>query len=140
MAVDLTYDVVAQYPTVQFLGGTQTQDVVAVGIVTRGHQVYVEFNIPRNIYSAQEVKNYSTGYTGSVEQFFEVPGVTGVAWSQQPNASGNLIPTLTFTVESTSGLSAATFSVPLASATDTLVKARATALRKELNDAEASGG
>lgn len=140
MAVDLGYDVVTQYPTVQFIGGTQTQDVVAVGIVTRGHQVYVEFNIPRNIYSAQEVKNYATGYTGSVEQFFEVPGVTGVAWSQAPNSSGNLIPTLTFTVESTSGLSAATFAVPLASATDTLVKTRAAALRKELNDSEASGG
>lgn len=140
MAVDLGYDVVTQYPTVQFLGGTQTQDVVAVGITTRGHNVYVEFNIPRNIYSAQEVKNYATGYTGSVEQFFEVPGVTGVSWSQQPNASGNLVPTLTFTVESTSGLSAATFSVPLASATDTLVKTRAAALRKELNDAESGGG
>lgn len=139
MAVDLGFDVVTQYPTVEFLGGTQTRDVVAVGIVTRGHQVYVEFNIPRNIYNAQAVKNYATGYTGSVEQFFEVPHITGVVWSQEPNASGNLIPTLTFTVSSTSGLSAATFSVPLASATDTLVKARAAALHKELDSSEASG-
>lgn len=139
MAVDLAYDVVTQYPTVQFLGGQQTQDVIAVGITTRGHGVYVQFDIPRRIYSAQELKNYATGYTGSVEQFFEIPGITGIAWSQQPNAGGNLVAVLTFTVESTSGISAATFTVPLASATDTLVKQQASKLRAELNASEASG-
>lgn len=136
MATDLGYQVNTQYPTVEFLGGTQTQDVVAVGITTNGHGVYLEFRIPRSQYNAQQVKDYATGYTGTVEQFFAIPGIVDEQWSQQPNAGGNLVDTLTFTVQSDSGNSAATFSLPLAQATTDAVTKQAAALRSELNSAE----
>ena len=35
-----TFTVVTQYPTVEYLGGTQTRDVVAVGYTTKPSGIY----------------------------------------------------------------------------------------------------
>jgi hypothetical protein len=136
MAVDLTYVVQTQYPTVNFLGGTQTQDAVAVGITTNGHGIYIEFRIPRSIYNATQVKDYSIGYTGTVESIAGVAGVAGVVWSQQPNAAGELTDYLTLTVVSDSGNSSANLAVPASQWDPTDVSPLVSKLVTQLNDAE----
>lgn len=137
MADNLNYTVDTQYPTVEFLGGTQTRDVVAVGITTQGHGVYMEFRIPQTLYSAKQVKAYATGYTGSIESQFDIQGVAGLQWSQQPNASGELQDVWTYTVTSSTGNSAATFTLPIGQATTDNVTKKVNALASQLNQAEA---
>ena len=133
---NLGYTVVTQYPTVNFLGGTQTQDAIAVGIITNQSSIYLEFRIPKGVYSATQVKDYSIGYTGTVESAAEAPGVVGVVWSQQPNAAQELTDYLTFTVQSDSGNSSATFMLPMAQVSYANAAKQASALIAQLNDAE----
>lgn len=106
-----TYTVVVQYPGVVFLGGTQTQEVMFVGITTKPHGVYLEFPIPRAIYSPTQVADYALGYSGTVESIFTVSGVAGLEWVQTPNA-GNLESSMAITVQSDSGNSTAETTVP----------------------------
>jgi hypothetical protein len=138
-SVDLGYTVVTQYPTTEFLGGTNTQDVTAVGILTNGHGVYIEFRIPDSQYTAALGKDYAIGYTGTVEQEFLLPGVVGVSWSQEPNAQDQLVDMIEVTVQSDSGNSQAVVSFPLSqiglAATNTLIANKVAAL----NGLEASG-
>lgn len=137
MAVDLGYQVQTQYPTTEFLGGTQTRDVTAVGITTNGHGVYIEFRIPDNVYSAAQVKDYAIGYTGTIEQVFEWPGVGGASWSQVPTPSGELADQITLTVQSDSGNSAANLVTPLGTLSEQSTAPKVAKLVKALNDAEA---
>jgi hypothetical protein len=113
VAVDLRYSVETQYPTVEFLGGTQTRDVVAVGITTKGHGVYIEFRIPVTTYTPDNVKSNAIGYTGTIENAFTFPGVQGVSWGQSPDAAGELVDQITYTVVSDSGNSSAQLTLPL---------------------------
>lgn len=134
---DLGFTIVTQYPTVEFLGGTQTRDVTAVGFTTNGHGVYYEARIPNAIYSPQQVFDYATGYTGTIEQVFNWNGVIGASWSQQPNANDELADFLTLTVSSTSGNSTAQITIPF---TDLGVAAgvnKVTALHHNLDLTEA---
>lgn len=140
MAVDLHYTVETQYPTVEFLGGTQTRDVVAVGITTRGHGVYLEFRLPVSTYSAALVKSYGTGYTGTIEQAFDFPGVGGVSWGQSPDASGELKDQITYTVVSDSGNSSAQVTLPLSGIGTAPQLAKLQHLLDGLNEAEGAGG
>jgi len=144
--VDLTYQILTQYPTTEFLGGTQTRDVTAVGILTNGHGVYIEFRIPDSLYSTTQVKDYSIGYTGTVEQEFLLPGVVGVSWSQEPNAQDDLVDMIEVTVQSTSGNSQGRVSFPLSqiglAATNKLIAAKLAALNgaEALSTTPALGG
>lgn len=137
VVTDLKYSVVTQYPTVEFLGGTKTQDVIAVGIITDGSGIYVEFRIPANLYSTQQVKNYATGYTGTVESVAGIAGVVGAVWSQQPNAANELVDYLTLTVTSDSGNSQANLLVPESQWAASLVQPKVTKLIGQLNASEA---
>lgn len=133
-----TYSIVTQYPTVEFIGGTQTQDVSAVGILTKPHGVYAEFRVPQAGMTASIVNAAALGYADIYETLFTIPGVVGVAWSQQANAVNVLQDVVTITVASTSGNSTATLSVPLVDLGPQLHKPQIAALRKTLNEIEAS--
>lgn len=131
-----TYTVVTQYPTTEFLGGTQTRAVTAVGITTKPHDVYVEFRIPNTIYTAAEVGDYSLAYSAAIEAYFTVPGVLAVSWGQQVNAGGELNDIYTVTVQSDSGNSTAQFTTIDALAPADVAK-KAEPLVAALNAAEA---
>lgn len=140
MAINTNFTVVTQYPTVEFLGGTQTRDVTAVGYITAGHGVYFEARIPQTVYSAAQVKDYGIGYSGTIEQVFEWTGVVGCVWSQTPNAANVLVDQLTLTVQSASGNSQANHTILL---TDIGFPAGEPAIEKlynELNTAEGITG
>lgn len=132
-----TFTVVTQSPDTEYIGGTQTRQVTTVGITTKPHGVYIEFRIPKTVYSTAQVHDYALGYSGTVEGLFAINGVVGVSWSQQPTAGGQLQDVLTITVQSTSGDSTDQFTLPLADATSAAVKAKAAAAIKQLDAAEA---
>jgi hypothetical protein len=129
--------VVTQYPDVELIGGTQTQNVTAVGIVTAPHGVYLEFRIPDSIYNATQVNDYATGYSGTVEQEFSLPGVVGVTWGQTANAAGLLVDQLQIYVQSDSGNSQGSVTLPLADIGTDESNNQIAALLASLNEAEA---
>jgi hypothetical protein len=129
--------VVVQYPGVVFLGGTQTQDVTFVGYTTAPHGVYFEVPIPQAVYSSALVGEYGEGYSGTIEQVFAVAGVVGAEWTQTPTASSELTSNLVIYVQSASGNSQASFTVPFANLTPTVVEAKSKPLIAQLDAAEA---
>ena len=132
-----TFTVVTQYPTVEYLGGTQTRDVIAVGYTLKPSGLYFEARIPAASYTAAQVNDYGIGYSGTIGALLAIPGVTDGYWSQTPTAAGELEDQLTLTVTSDSGNSSGTVTVP-ASEWDTQdVGPKVAKLLKSLNDAEA---
>src|SRR5580693_444419 len=105
--------VVTQYPDIESVGGTKTQPVTVVGIETAAHQTYIEFRIPDSVYNETQVNDYGIGYSATVDQPYAWPGVVGVEWAQSANAANKLTDVLTIYVQSDSGRSQASVTVPL---------------------------
>jgi len=132
------YAIIAQYPTVEFLGGTQTRDVMAVGVRTNDHNVYFEFRLPKASYTADNVKADANGFTIVYELLFDIPGVTDVEWSQQPTPAGQLQDHVTVYFASSSGNSSSFLDFPYSRFTQDIIAAAVTAARAELDAAEAA--
>lgn len=138
MSVDLGYRVIRQFPVIETHGASGTENATAVGIETNGHGVYLEFRIPDKFYSAAQVKDYATGYTGTVEQLFETQGVVGVQWYQDVTPSNQLGDFALITVASDSGDSQQTFSVAFRELKPSVVAAKAKPIIAAMNAAEAT--
>lgn len=106
------FNVVTQYPGLLQLGGSQTQDVVYVGISTLPHGTYLEFPLDQKIYKASLVHSEATGWATIFEGIWDEPFVAGVQWLQTVNASNQLEQAVTVTVTSTSGNSAGQVTFP----------------------------
>lgn len=132
-----TYTIVTQYPTVEYLGGTQTQQVVAVGASTIPHGIYFEVRIPQSIYATDIVKATVEGTVPIYETLAGFANVTGVAWSQVPTAAGELADQVTITVSSTSGNSAGQLTYLVLDLGSGLHETEIEALHNELDATEA---
>lgn len=108
------YTVVTQRDDTLFLGGTQTTEVVRVGATSTANGTYIEFTIPKKIYSAAQLNAYALGFIATVDAMWTIPNVVGVSWGQVPTASGELDQALTIYASSSSGNS--TLSVTVAPA------------------------
>lgn len=133
------YKIVAQYPTVEYLGGTQTQDVMAVGVQTNDHGVYFEFRLPKANYTAANVKSDANGFTIIYELLFEIDGVTDVEWTQEPTPAGELADHVVVYFTSSSGNSSSFIDFPYSQFTQDEISAAVGAARAELDDAEQGG-
>jgi hypothetical protein len=131
-----TFDVVTQYPTLEFLGGTQTQDVMAIGYRTATHGVYFEVRIPKKGYTTANVHSTGMGYTSLVEGLFFNDNVIGVEWTQIPTANGELMDAYVVTVASDSGNSTAQVTITDAKLAPEVYKPKINALVKTVNDSE----
>jgi hypothetical protein len=131
-----TFTVVTQYPTLEFIGGTQTQDVMAIGYRTKAHGVYFEVRIPRKGYTPGNVNSTGIGYTGTIEAAFANDNVIGGEWTQTPTAAGDLVDNIVYTVASDSGNSTAQLVVPYSQLSPGLYDPKLAALAKTLNDSE----
>jgi hypothetical protein len=131
-----TYDIVTQYETVEFLGGTQTRPVVAVGVRTKAHGIYFEFRVPKKSYTSNIVKIDATGFTIVYELIFTIPGVTDVEWTQEPTNAGQLQDHVLVYFESTSGNSSASIDVPYSQFTQDYIASRVGFARDGLDAAE----
>ena len=104
MAAD--FQVVTQYPGLLAIGGTQTQNVVFVGITTSPSGIYVEFPVIQSVYSASVVDAAALGWATIAETLAKQPYVSGVQWTQIINPANQYVPAWVITVSSSSGNSA----------------------------------
>lgn len=131
-----TYDVVTQYPGVQTLGGSQTRDVIFVGIQTKPSGIYVEFPINKASYKSTSVATAAAAWAKIAEAINAEPFVTDVQWTQIVTAGGQLVNGWVITVESSSGNSAGQLTVANRDLAANYDAAPIAALHKELNAAE----
>lgn len=134
MATD--FSVVEQRPGLQAIGGTQTQDVVFVGILTNPSGIYVEFPVLQKGYSAEIVDGAALGWATIAETLAAQPNVVGVQWTQLVNAANQLVSAWVITVASTSGNSAAQITVENNRLGPGLDKAAIANLHAELDKSE----
>src|SRR6185437_8432385 len=119
-----TYTIETQYETVEFLGGTQTRPVIAVGVRTNVHAVYFEFRVPKADYNSSVVNQDANGFTIVYEDLFQIPGVTDVEWAQEPTQAGQLSDHVIVYFTSTSGNSSASIDFPYSQFTQDYIAAR----------------
>lgn len=131
-----SFTVVTQYPGIDVLGGTQTQDVVFVGIDTVPHGTYIEFPVPQSVYSSEVVNAAAIGWATIIETVWSEDWVVGVQWTQVVNAANQLVPSVIITVTSTSGNSAGQLTVPFSQLGPKLHQPQITALHDELDATE----
>src|SRR5690242_13818375 len=127
------YVVVTQYETVEFLGGTQTRPVIAVGVRTNGHGVYFEFRLAKKDYNSANVRHAPNGFTLVFEDLFAIPGVTDVEWTQEPTQAGQLEDHVIVYFVSSSGDSSASIDVPYSQFTQAYIAARVAFAREGLD-------
>ena len=131
------YTVITQYPGIDVIGGTQTQDVIFVGITTIPNGTYIEFPIAQKGFAADFVAGAAVGWATIVETVWTLPWVVGVQWTQIVNQSNQLVSSLVITVTSTSGNSAGQLTVPIVSLGPKLHGPQIVALHDQLDAAEA---
>jgi len=131
-----TVEVITQYPTLEFLGGTQTQDVIACGYRTVAHGVYFEIRIPRKGFEQANVRGNGEVFAASIEDAFANPNVIGAEWQQLPNSAGELLDYINYTVSSDSGNSTAQIAFTYAQLAPGIYDAPITALANTLTGNE----
>lgn len=130
------FTVVTQYPGIDVLGGSQTQDVVFVGINTVPNGTYIEFPVLQSVYSAGVVEAAALGWATIIESVWAEKWVAGVQWTQVVNKANQLVSSVIITVESSSGNSTAQLTVPISQLGPQLHQPQITALHNQLDDAE----
>lgn len=109
MASD-AYTFVTQYPGLDTLGGSQTQDVVFVGVLTVPHGTYVEFPVAKANYP-DLVKAAAEGWVTIAETLWTQPNVIGVQQAQVVNPSNQLVYSWIISVQGSSTDSWATLTI-----------------------------
>lgn len=132
------YAIVTQYETVEFLGGTRTRDVIAVGVRTAAHGVYFEFRVPKATYTAAIATQNANGFAIVYEDLFQIAGVDGVEWTQEPTPAGQLEDHVIVYVQSSSGNSSSSINVPYSQFAQELIAPKVAALVAQLDAAEAA--
>jgi hypothetical protein len=88
------------------------------------HGVYFEVRIPKDSYNSANVKSLANGYTIIYEMLFEIPGVTGVEWAQEPTQAGQLEDHVIVYFETPSGQSSASIDFPYSQFTQDYISTR----------------
>lgn len=134
MAAD--YTVLYQYPTTEFLGGTQTQPATAVGYQTTAHQIVFESRIPDKSYTSTEVDNTGKVNGQALENLFSIDGVTDVEWTQVSKPSGYLADEIIVYFETPSGNSSGSITTPFTGISNDVVKPLVAAAIAKLVESE----
>lgn len=132
------YTIVGQYPDVEVLGGSKTQDVQKVQVTTAPHGVYFETSLPRKFATTANIKDQVNGFALIYELLFDIPGVAAVAWTQEPTASGLLEDHVIVYVTSTSGESEAQLNFPYSQFNQDIIAPAVKRLRASLDATEAA--
>lgn len=132
------YSIVTQYPGIDTLGGTRTQDVVFIGFVTQPNGTYAEAPVTAQDYTATAAALTAESWANAIEEVWLHPFVVGVQWTQIVNPSNQLVPSVIVTVSSTSGESQAQLTLPMAKLPANAYGPQIEALHEQLDAAEAS--
>jgi hypothetical protein len=124
------------YPTVEFLGGSRTRDVMAVGYATTPHGVPFEVRLRKPDYLAGDALAAALAPQTIIETLFQFEPVADVDWSTVSSPRGALRDEVTIYVTSTSGESQDTLSVPVTELGPKLHEPQINALRAQLDKQE----
>ncbi len=116
------YTVLGSYPDTEYLGGTATRPVTAQQYQTIPHSVYFESRIPDSAYSKDEVDNTGKVNGGTLEDLFNITGVTDVSWSQVKKPSGYIYDVITIYYTTPSGLSDGELTTPFTGLSNSVVE------------------
>lgn len=133
-----TWDHVTTSDDVEFLGGSQTRAVIVTGIRTKPSGIYLEVRVPRSSfdkYGAQVVNAAALGMANIFETLAKQPYIAGVQWGQAAD-HGQLQDVAILTVESSSGDSQATLTIPVVQLGPDLDHAAVAKLHGHLDDLE----
>jgi hypothetical protein len=128
------------YEDVEFLGGNKTREVLVTGIRTKPSGIYVEVRVPKAIftkYGAASVNDPAGAWATIFETIARMSHVAGVQWGQE-SKNGMLEDVAIVTVESDSGESEATVTVPIAKIGPNVTIPEVAKLNKQLNALEAA--
>lgn len=132
------YRIVTQYPDVEVLGTGKTNDVQVIGATTNEHGVYFEFRLGRKTATTKNIRDTARGFTIIYEMLFDIPGVAGVQWTQEPTAQGLLADHVIVYVTSTSGDSEGVLDFPYSQFNQDVIEPKVAKLRASLDATEAS--
>lgn len=135
-----SWQFVTSFEDVEFLGGSQTRDVLVTGIRTKPSGIYLEVRVPLDLFKregAQVVNAAALGWANIFETLARQPYVAGVQWGQE-SLNGQLQDVAVITVASTSGDSQATLTVPIVQLGPKLDAPAIKQLHDQLNELEAS--
>ena len=119
------------------IGGTTTQDVQVVQVVTGGHGVYFETRLQRTLATTKNIHDQVNGFTIIYEMLFDIAGVVGVQWTQEPTPAGLLEDHVIVFVSSTSGNSQAPLDFPYSRFNQDVIAPAVAKLRASLDATEA---
>jgi len=136
--VAANYTNLATREEVEYVGGTQTRNVVAVSAISKPHGVYFEFRIPRADLATHQPATLAEAYGGVVEDIFKNPNAVGAEWAQTVNAAGLLQDEMVIYVQSDSGNSSASFTLSFYALDPARVSGLVDALAAQLNALEAT--
>lgn len=135
-----TWEFVTSYEDTEFLGGSNTRDVLVTGIRTKPSGIYIEVRVPLALFQqdgAQVVNAAALGWATIFETLARQPYVAGVQWGQE-STNGMLQDVAIITVASTSGNSQASLTVPVVRLGPKLDAPEIKHLHEQLNQLEAS--
>jgi hypothetical protein len=126
------WEFVASYEDVEFLGGSNTRDVLVTGIRTKPSGIYVEFRVAMADFrenGARVVHDAAHAWAATFEALAAMQWVAGVQWGQE-SYRGQLHDVAILTVQSTNGDAQSSVTIPLSQ----LDTAHVTAVVKKLHD------
>lgn len=131
------YVIKGQYPDVEVVGPSKTQNVQVIQAQTTEHNVYFETSLPRNIATTANIKLQVNGLATHFEQLFDIAGVADVQWAQEATPAGLLEDHVIVFVSSTSGESQGQLDFPYSRFANDIISAAVANLRAGLDATEA---
>ena len=115
------YAIIGQWPTTELQGGTNVIPVKEFAVTTKPDGLYFQFRRPQSQLGkldasgqAALVHSVAEQLATRIEDVFNLPAVTWIDYTQDTNPGGQLLDNMIVYVQSDSGNSQGTITIPLA--------------------------
>lgn len=123
-----SYRILQQRPDILVLGVSNVQDAVTVTAEEQTYGIVFSFTRSRSSWEGGAVQAAASFFAGNIRALAEYRHVQGISYTQDTNASGNLIDQLIITVGTDDGEQEASFVWPLETIDSQAVYAKADAV------------
>lgn len=107
------YRILYQRPDILVVGVNNVQDAVTVTAQDGVYGIVFSFTRSRQSWEGGAVQAAASFYAGQIQAMAQHPHVVGLSYTQDTNASGNLVDQMVVTVGSDDGSQEASFTWPL---------------------------
>lgn len=107
------YRILYQRPDILVIGVNNVQDAVTVTAQDLLYGIVFSFTRSRQSWEGGAVQAAASFYAGQIQAIAQHPNVVGLSYTQDTNASGNLVDQMIVTVGSADGTQEASFTWPL---------------------------